>query len=80
MIALLAIKNISLVRINTPSVDPSDRQSLPCHRLLLAHGRRVLENLEPDDVAEGDSELIALPLKLTWADASLVRAVLRELP
>ena len=33
-----------------------------------------------DDVPEGDYELIALPLKLTSADASPVRAVLRSLP
>ena len=33
-----------------------------------------------DDVPEGDYELIALPLKLTCADASPVRAILRELP
>jgi arylformamidase len=32
-----------------------------------------------DDVPEGDYELIALPLKLVTADASPVRAVLREL-
>jgi arylformamidase len=46
---------------------------------LLAHGLRVLENLVLDDVDEGDYELIALPLKLTHACASPVRAVLREL-
>ena len=40
---------------------------------------RVLENLVLDDVPEGDYELIALPLKLTTADASPVRAVLRAL-
>jgi arylformamidase len=43
-------------------------------------GLRVLENLVLDDVPEGDYELIALPLKLMTADASPVRAVLRELP
>jgi arylformamidase len=43
-------------------------------------GLRVLENLVLDDVPEGDYELIALPLKLVSADASPVRAVLRELP
>ena len=42
-------------------------------------GLRVLENLLLDDVPEGDYELIALPLKLTSADASPVRAVLRAL-
>jgi hypothetical protein len=31
-------------------------------------------------VPEGDYELIALPLKLMRADASPVRAILRELP
>ncbi|CFP66545.1 cyclase [Bordetella pertussis] len=40
---------------------------------------RVLENLRLDDVDEGDYELIALPLALVQADASPVRAVLREL-
>jgi hypothetical protein len=45
-----------------------------------ASNLRVLENLVLDDVPEGDYELIALPLKLVSADASPVRAVLRELP
>ncbi len=60
-------------------ISPATSQDLPSHRQLLAHGLRVLENLVLDDVAEGDYELIALPLKLTRADASPVRAILREL-
>jgi len=76
---LLATKNIALIGIDTPSVDPATSQDLPSHHQLLAHGLRVLENLVLDDVPEGDYELIALPLKLTRADASPVRAVLREL-
>ncbi|MDO9112174.1 MAG: arylformamidase [Polaromonas sp.] len=79
-LALLATKNIALVGIDTPSVDPATSQDLPSHHLLLEHDLRVLENLVLDDVPEGDYELIALPLKLTQADASPVRAVLRELP
>lgn len=82
-LALLAINNVAdplqLIGIDTPSVDPSTSQDLPSHRQLLARGLRVLENLVLDDVPEGDYELIALPLKLTRADASPVRAVLREL-
>jgi arylformamidase len=39
----------------------------------------VLENLVLDDVPEGDYELIALPLRWVDADASPVRAILREL-
>lgn len=79
-LALLAIKNIALIGIDTPSVDPATSQDLPSHHLLLKHDLRVLENLVLDDVPEGDYELIALPLKLTQADASPVRAVLRALP
>jgi arylformamidase len=78
-LGLLATKNIALIGIDTPSVDPATSQDLPSHHQLLAHGLRVLENLVLDDVPEGDYELIALPLKLTRADASPVRAVLREL-
>ncbi|MDB5890216.1 MAG: kynB [Polaromonas sp.] len=78
-IGLLATKGIALVGIDTPSVDPATSQHLPSHQQLLAHDLRVLENLVLDDVPEGDYELIALPLKLMRADASPVRAILREL-
>ena len=77
--ALLATKNVALVGIDTPSVDPATSQTLPSHNQLLAHNMRVLECLVLDDVPEGDYELIALPLKLMRADASPVRAILREL-
>jgi len=73
-LALLASKNIVLVGIDTPSVDPATSHNL------LKHGLRVLENIVLDDAPEDDYELIALPLKLTRADASPVRAILRELP
>jgi arylformamidase len=78
-LALLASKNIALIGIDTPSVDPSTSQDLPSHQLLLKHGLRVLENLVLDEVPAGDYELIALPLKLMQADASPVRAILRAL-
>lgn len=78
-LALLAGKNIALIGIDTPSVDPSTSQDLPSHQLLLKHDMRVLENLVLDAVPAGDYELIALPLRLTQADASPVRAILRAL-
>lgn len=78
-IALLATKNVALIGIDTPSVDPATSQALPSHQQLLRHRLRVLENLVLDDVPPGDYELIALPLKLMRADASPVRAILREL-
>jgi arylformamidase len=78
-IAWLASLGVTLVGIDTPSVDPADSKALDSHQQLLRHDMRVLENLVLDDVAAGDYELIALPLKLTGADASPVRAILRSL-
>ncbi|MEO6032794.1 MAG: arylformamidase [Burkholderiaceae bacterium] len=78
-ISWLASLGVRLVGIDSPSVDPADSKLLPSHHLLLEHDLRVLENLVLDAVPEGDYELIALPLKLMQADASPVRAVLREL-
>jgi len=78
-IAWLAGLGVKLVGIDSQSVDPADSKTLPSHQQLFKHGLRVLENLVLDDVAPGDYELIALPLKLLTADASPVRAVLREL-
>lgn len=79
-IALLADLGVRLVGIDSASVDPASSKSLESHQVLRERGLRVLENLLLDDVPEGDYELIALPLKLTTADASPVRAVLRKLP
>ena len=78
-IAWLAQKGVRLVGIDAASVDPADSKTLDSHQQLLRHDMRVLENLVLDDVVEGDYELIALPLKLTSACASPVRAVLRTL-
>ena len=64
------------LRGGTPA---ADSKPLPSHQVIRQRGLRVLENLLLDDVPEGDYELIALPLKLMTADASPVRAVLREL-
>ena len=75
----LADRGVRLVGIDSQSVDPAESKTLASHQRLLARDMRVLENLVLDGVAAGDYELIALPLKLVEADASPVRAVLREL-
>lgn len=75
----LADLGVQLVGIDTASIDPADSKELPSHQVIRRRGLRVLENLVLDEVPEGDYELIALPLKLMTADASPVRAVLREL-
>jgi arylformamidase len=73
----LAALGVTLVGIDTASIDPANSKSLPSHQVVRRLGLRVLENLVLDEVPEGDYELIALPLKLMQADASPVRAVLR---
>ena len=75
----LAALGVKLVGIDTASIDPAESKTLDSHQVIRRLGLRVLENLVLDDVPEGDYELIALPLKLMTADASPVRAVLRQL-
>jgi arylformamidase len=75
----LAGLGVKLVGIDTASIDPAESKTLDSHQVIRRLGLRVLENLVLDDVPEGDYELIALPLKLMAADASPVRAVLRDL-
>lgn len=76
----LADAGVTLVGIDTASIDPAQSKTLDSHQVIRRRGLRVLENLVLDAVPEGDYELIALPLKLMTADASPVRAVLREIP
>lgn len=75
----LADLGVLLIGIDSASIDPADSKTLSSHQVLARRNLRVLENLLLDAVPEGDYELIALPLKLTQADASPVRAVLRSL-
>jgi arylformamidase len=78
-VSMLADRGVKLIGIDSASIDPADSKTLESHQMIRRRGLRVLENLLLDDVPEGDYELIALPLKLTTADASPVRAVLRSL-
>ena len=79
VIERLADRGVKLVGIDTASIDPAESKTLDAHQVIRRRHLRVLENLVLDEVPEGDYELIALPLKLTTADASPVRAVLRSL-
>jgi arylformamidase len=75
----LAAMGVTLIGIDTASIDPADSKTLDSHQVIRQRNMRVLENLVLDEVPEGDYELIALPLKLMTADASPVRAILRSL-
>jgi len=68
-----------LIGTDAASVDPETSKALDAHKCVERHDLRILEGLVFDGVPDGDYELIALPLPIVDADASPVRAVLREL-
>jgi len=75
----LADLGVKLIGIDSASIDPANSKTLDSHQVIRQRNMRVLENLQLDHIEQGDYELIALPLKLMSADASPVRAILREL-
>lgn len=80
VIERLRVGNAVLIGVDTPSLDPQNSKTMDAHHEVLAGDMRILEGLVLDDVPAGEYELIALPLPLEGADASPVRAILRELP
>ena len=75
--AVLLANGLLLIGMDRLSVDDSQSKSFALHRALLGAGCVILEGLLLDDVAEGDYELHAAPLRFTGAEASPVRALLR---
>ncbi len=76
LIDSLGDKQVKLVGIDTPSIDPFDSKELESHQTIYKHNLAILEGLDLSDVKEGIYQLVALPLKIIEADASPVRAVL----
>lgn len=72
----LASCRISLLGIDTPSVDPPG--SNQCHRILLEAGIVIVENLKLEGVPPGKYELLCLPLPLVGVDGSPARVLLRK--
>jgi len=77
LIERLHERGVTLVGVDTPSVDLFESKDLPAHNACLRHDVAILEGLVLDSVPEGLYELIALPLRLVGFDASPVRAILR---
>lgn len=75
----LADRDVILIGVDTPSLDPQDSKLMDAHLAVRSRKLHILEGLILDRVAEGDYELIAPPLKLKGLDAAPVRAVLRTL-
>lgn len=78
LIHWLADQGVSLVGIDTPSVDPATSKGLESHQALFARNVAVLEGIILNQVPDGLYTLVALPLRLKDADASPVRAILWE--
>ncbi len=70
--------DVKLIGIDTPSVDAFHSKTLETHKKISEYGMAILEGLDLRNVSEKIYELIALPLKLVGADASPVRAILRD--
>lgn len=80
VISALRATGVRLVGTDAPSLDPQESKTMDAHNEIRAGDMRILEGLVLNDVPAGRYELIALPLKIARADASPVRAILREVP
>jgi arylformamidase len=79
VIARLRTAGVRLIGTDAASLDPEQSKTMDAHHEIRAGDMRILEGLVLDDVPAGAYELIALPLKIAQADASPVRAILREI-
>jgi arylformamidase len=76
---VIAKSGLRLLGLDSPSMDFMSSKELDAHKTLVDGGVAILESLDLSKVKDGRYELIALPLKMTGGDGSLVRAVLREM-
>ncbi len=79
VIVRLAGLGVVLIGTDAASLDPQTSKTMDAHHAVRAADMRILEGLVLDAVQPGIYELIALPLPLAGADASPVRAILREI-
>ncbi len=73
----LADNDVTLFGIDVPSVDKITSKTLDVHHTLHKNHIMIIENIVLDDVVPGVYDFIALPLKITGADGSPVRAVIK---
>jgi arylformamidase len=78
LIQELKKKNVLLVGIDTPSVDPASDKELKTHNAVYQAQMSILEGVVLKDVVPGIYQLLALPLPIKNGDASPVRAILIE--
>lgn len=78
VIERLGKQGVRLIGVDAPSLDPETSKTMDAHHAVLAADMRILEGLVLDGIPCGVYDLVALPLKIEGADASPVRAILRE--
>jgi len=76
LIDYLAEKEVILVGIDTPSIDPINSVELETHKSTYKNKMAIIEGLVLNQVTDDVYTLIALPLKIKDADASPIRAIL----
>jgi arylformamidase len=74
--AWLGQRNVKLLGLDLPSVDPIDSKTLDNHHALAAAGIAIVESLDLGAVDAGTYHFSALPLRIRGGDAAPVRAVL----
>jgi arylformamidase len=72
-------RGFRLVGIDGPSIEAYDAPGDPVHRVLLAAGVIIVENLALADVAPGSYELSCLPLPIAGCDGAPARVVLASI-
>ena len=75
-VAWLGQRNLKLLGLDLPSVDPIDSKTLDNHHALAAAGIAIVESLDLTGVEAGTYHFSALPLRISGGDAAPVRAVL----
>lgn len=73
----LLAREVRLVGIDGPSIEPFDSPGEPVHHLLLAANVVIVEGLALASVEPGAYELICLPLFIRGGDGAPARVVLR---
>jgi arylformamidase len=80
LIHYLADRGVTLVGIDTPSIDSANDREMIAHKAVFDRDLAILEGLVLLDVPEGVYTLVAPPLRLRGAEASPVRALLLRSP
>ena len=72
----IASKKISLVGIDSPSIDLGTNSKFPVHQIFAKKGMLIVENLANlEKIKSSEFHLVVLPLKLKNATGSPVRAI-----